>query len=211
MFFKFLSRSWFSHVTYFVLISDHNILSFSFFVHRFIWLLIMSQWIVNRIFVNYLLNKSSKEMFSSCFRVNAVANLIIIVLLLSIDQNVQTASKTKNRVTYELMKRFKISLIVLVKSLRRRWRQIVWNLNNKNVLLNSTVDCFAKAARSLRKRIKKLFDWTSCDVILTSAKKSLLFKILIFLICWIIWIQIKKVSWFNVLSILSILFHRNLY
>ena len=197
------------HVIYFVLISDHNILPLLLFVYCFIWLLIMSQWIVNRILVNYLLNELSKKVFSSCFRMNAVANLIIIVSLLSIDRNVQTASKIKNRMIYELMKRLEISLIVLVKNLRRRWRQIVWNLNSKNILLKNTIDCFAKAARSLKKRIKKFFDWTSCDVILTSAKESLLFKILIFLICWIIWIQIKKVSWFNVLSILSILFHRN--
>ena len=183
---------------------------FSFFVHDFIWLLIMSQWIVNRIFVNYLLNELSKEMFSSCFLVNAVANLIIIVSFLSIDRNVQTALKTKNRVICESVKRLEILLIALVKNLKRRWRQIVWNSNSKNVSLKSTVVCFVKAAKSSRKRIEKLFDWTSCDAILTSARKLLLFKILTFLICWIVWIQIKKVSWFNVLSILSILFHRNL-
>ena len=158
----------------------------------------MLQWIVNRILVNYLLNESSREVFSSCFRVNVVANLIITVSLLSIDRNV-----------YKLMKRFEISLIVLVKSLRKRWKQIVWNSNSKNVLLKNTADCSAKAARSLKKRIEKLFDWTSYDAILTDAKRPLLFKIPIFLICWIIWIQIKKVSWFNVLLILSILFHRN--
>ena len=211
VFFKSLSRSWFSHVTYSVLIFDHNTLSFSLFVHRFIWLLIMSQWIVNRILVNYLLNESLKKMFSSYFCVNAIVNLIIIVSLLSIDRNVQIASKTKNRVIYELMKRLKISLIVLVKSLKRKWRQIVWNSNSKNILLKSTIDCFAKVAKSLKKRIKKFFDWISCDVTLTSARKFLLFKISIFLICWIIWIQIKKVSWFNILSILNILFHRNLH
>ena len=210
MSFKFLSRSWLSHVIYSVLISDHNILSSFFFMHDFIWLLVMSQWIVNRILVNYLLNELLREMFSSCFLVNAVANLIIIVSLLSIDRNVQTASKTKNRVTCESMKRFEISLIVLIKSLRRRWRQIVWNLNSKNVSLRSTIVCSVTAAKSLRKRIETLFDWTSCNVILTNARKSLLFKIPIFLICWIVWIQIKKVSWFNVLSILNILFHRNL-
>ena len=170
----------------------------------------MSQWIVNRIHVNYLLNELSREMFSSCFLVNAIANLIITVSLLSIDRNVQTASKTKNRVTCESVKRFEISLIVLVKRLRRRWRQIAWNLNNKNVSLRNTAVCFVTAAKSSRKRIEKFFDWTSCGIILTSARKPLLFKILIFLIYWIIWIQIKKVSWFNVLSILSILFHRNL-
>ena len=208
--FKSLSRSWLSHVTYSVLDSDHNTLPFSFFVHDFIWLLIMSQWIVNRILINYLLNELSEEVFSSCFFVNAVANLIIIVSLLSIDRNVQTASKTKNRVICESVKQFKISLIVLVKSLKKRWRQIVWNLNSKNVSLRSTTVCSVIAAKSSKKRIEKFFDWTSCGATLTSARKSLLFKILIFLICWIIWIQIKKISWFNILSILSILFHRNL-
>ena len=197
-------------MTYSVLISDHNILFFFLFVHRFIWLLIMSQWIVNRILVNYLLNESSKEMFLLCFRVNAVANLIIIISLLSTNRNVQTASKTKNRVIYKLMKRLEISLTVLVKSLKRKWKQIVWKLNSKNILLKNMIDCFAKAARNLKKKIEKFFDWINCDATLTSARESLLFKILIFLICWIIWIQIKQVSWFNILSILSILFHRNL-
>ena len=171
------------HVTYSVLISDYNILSSLFFMFDFIWLLIMSQWIVNLIFVNYLLNESLKEVFSSCFRVNAVANLIITVSLLSIDRNMQTASKTKNCVIYESAKRLKISLIVLIKSLRKKWRQIVGNLSSKNILLKSTVVCSAKATRSLRKRIEKLFDWTSCDVISTSARKPLILKILIFLIC----------------------------
>ena len=196
-------------MTYSVLVSDHNILLFSLFVHYFIWLLIMSQWIVNRSLVNYLLNESLKEVFSSCFRVNAVANLIIIVSLLSIDRNVQITSKIKNRMIYELMKRLEISLIVLVKSLKKRWKQIIWNSNSKNVLLKNTIDCSAKATRSLKKKIEKLFHWTSCDAILISARKFLLFKISIFFICWIIWIQIKKVSWFNILLILNILFYRN--
>ena len=205
-----MSRSWFSHVTDFVLISDHNILSFSFFVLNFIWLLIMSQWIVNRILVKYLLNKSLRRMFSLCFRANAVVNLIITASLLSIDRNVQTASKTKNCMTYESAKRFKISLIVLVKSLKKKWKQIIWNLNNKSVLLKNTVACFAKAIKNLKKRIEKLLVWISCDAISTSAKKLLLFEILTFLICWTVWIQIKKISRFNILSILSILSHRNL-
>ena len=178
-----MSRSWFSYVTYSVLISDHNILSFFLFAFVFIWLLIMSQWIVNWILINNLLNESLKKMFSSCFRANAVVNLIIIASLLSIDRNVQTASKSKNRMTYESAKRFEISLIVLVKSLRKKRKRIAWNLNSKNVSLKNTIACFAKAARSLKKRIKKLFVWISCDAISTSARELLLFKILIFLIC----------------------------
>ena len=117
--------------------------------------------------------------------------------------------KDKKRVIYELTKRFEISLIVLVKNLRKRWRRIVWNLNSKNVLLKSTTACFAKAARSLKKKIEKFFVWTSCNIISTSARELLLLKILIFLICWIIWIQIKKVSWFNILLILSIFWLRS--
>ena len=44
----------------------------------------------------------------------------MIVSLLSIDRNVQTALKTKNRVTYELTKRFETLLIVLVENLKKR-------------------------------------------------------------------------------------------
>ena len=158
MFFKFLSRSWLSHVIYSVLISDHNTLSSSLFVFDFIWLLIMLQWIVNRILVNYLLNKSLKKMISSCFWVNVVANLIMTVSLLLIDRNVQTVLKTKNYVIYKSTKRLEISLIMFIQSLKKKWRQIAWNLNSKNALLKSSTVCSAKAAKDLKKRIKNFFD-----------------------------------------------------
>ena len=48
MFFKFLSKSWFSHVTDSVLFSDHNTLFFFLFVFIFAWLLSMLRWIVIR-------------------------------------------------------------------------------------------------------------------------------------------------------------------
>ena len=133
----------------------------------------MSRWSAHRkIVFNYsiiLLNKR----FQSCFLANAAVNLIISVLLSSIDQNMQTTLRIENYMIFELTRWFENSSIVLVINFKKILKRIIVWWKNKNIASSN----FVIILKNLKKRVWKFFVLTNFDDILTSAKVFLLFKI----------------------------------
>ena len=104
---------------------DHNIMSLFFLCFFLSWLLVMLRWIANRAIAFSYSIVSLNKRFQLCFLMNAVVNLIMNVLSSSIDQNMQTALKTRNHIIFELTRRLESLSIALIISLKKIQRRII--------------------------------------------------------------------------------------